>query len=167
MPADDILRMRISSLFQKCISTIKNIIYWNKFFLWVKTASLIIFIAFACSFSCYFNIRPAKRILDPRKIIIKLNHVRVYFLFHSIKTEIQCRQLTGFRTGFIHWKRFLNHFVTENRVSPNEIQSWLRVYGAVSTRTYALFHNWLLIEDILLRVSGDDKICIQTIRGRY
>lgn len=111
MPADDISRMRITSLFQKSITMIKisfiEIHSSSKLKLAVSLYSSHLHVR-----SCYFNIRPAKRILDPRNIVIKLIWILFAFIFSftvRVQTEIQCRQLTGIRLGFIHCKRFLNH----------------------------------------------------------
>lgn len=49
--------------------------------------------------------------------------------------------------------------VAENWVKPTRDPE-LVVCGAINTRSYVLFHNWLLKEDILFTVGGADKICI-------
>lgn len=53
----------------------------------------------------------------------------------------------------------------ENLVNPTRDPELL-VFDAVSIRSYVPYHNWLLEEDILLKVCGSDKNCIQTILSR-
>lgn len=50
-------------------------------------------------------------------------------------------------------------FVAENQINQTRHQQ-LVVYGAVSTWSYGLFHNWLVKEDMLHTVGGAGKICI-------